>query len=286
MQYLKYERGYSKHTLNSYQASLDEVCEYLTLQQYQTWSSVEAKSLKNWLASLRKKQLKPRSIQLKLSALKGLYKYLLQRDIVDTNPCELLSMPKADKPLPKNMEVDEVSQLLNFIPEKTIEYRDKAIMELFYSSGIRLSELVAIDLSDFDLSSAELRVVGKGNKQRLLPIGAKALSAIKDWLNFRSEYIKADNTALFLSKLGNRLCTRQVQQRLSYWAKRQGLHNTLHPHKLRHSFASHILESSGNLRAVQELLGHANLSTTQVYTHLDFQHLAKVYDQAHPRAKK
>jgi integrase/recombinase XerC len=157
---------------------------------------------------------------------------------------------------------------------------------LFYSSGLRLAELTSINRLDIDLTNAELRVTGKGSKQRLVPVGRMAIEAINLWLKCRSEFLKTETDALFISKLGNRISVRQVQQRLSYWAKRQGLNNTLHPHKLRHSFASHLLQSSSDLRAVQELLGHADLSTTQVYTHLDFQHLAKVYDSAHPRAKK
>ncbi|NVK24989.1 MAG: tyrosine recombinase XerC [Gammaproteobacteria bacterium] len=286
LDYLKYERGYSKHTLSSYQATLIALSEFFEQSQVKDWRGINHDTLRVWLVELRQKGLKPRSMQLKLSSVKGLFKFLVQRQKISQNPTELLVIPKADKPLPKNMEVDEVSQLLNFIPEQTIEKRDKAIMELFYSSGIRLSELAAINLVDLDTPSGELRVLGKGNKERLVPVGKVAVAALSDWLKCRAEFLKAESPALFLSQLGNRLSVRQIQQRLSYWAKRQGLNNTLHPHKLRHSFASHVLESSGDLRAVQELLGHANLSTTQVYTHLDFQHLAKVYDQAHPRAKK
>ena len=225
-------------------------------------------------------------MQLKISSVKGLFKYLLQKKIIKTDPTELLIAPKTGKPLPKNMEVDEVVQLLSFMPEQTIEFRDKAMIELFYSSGLRLAELTSINQLDIDLTNAELRVTGKGSKQRLVPVGRMAIEAINQWLICRGEFLKTETDALFISKLGNRISVRQVQQRLSYWAKRQGLNNTLHPHKLRHSFASHLLQSSSDLRAVQELLGHADLSTTQVYTHLDFQHLSKVYDSAHPRAKK
>ena len=286
LDYLKYERGYSQHTIKNYQANLIVIAEFFEQQHLDSWQAVNHDKLRIWLMKLRKQGLKPRSIQLKLSSVKGLFKYLLQHKIITANPTDLLVIPKADKPLPKNMEVDEVSQLLNFIPEQTIEFRDKAIMELFYSTGIRLSELASIDLTDLATESGELRVLGKGNKQRLVPVGKKAVEAMRDWLSCRIEFVKTETSALFLSQLGNRLSVRQIQQRLVHWAKKQGLNNTLHPHKLRHSFASHVLESSGDLRAVQELLGHANLSTTQVYTHLDFQHLAKVYDKAHPRAKK
>ncbi len=284
--FLKYERGYSEHTLQSYQRNLVELALHLHQSSVENWQQVTHEALRHFVMTIKQKGLKARSIQLKLSSIKGFFKFQLQRNHITTNPSELLVVPKSDKPLPKNIEVDEVNQLLNFIPEQTIDFRDKAMMELFYSSGLRLSELANLSINDIDLKASELVVTGKGNKQRLLPVGRQARDAIEQWLKLRAEFNKANSPALFLSKLGNQISVRQIQQRLSYWAKRQGLNNTVHPHKLRHSFASHMLESSGDLRAVQELLGHENLSTTQVYTHLDFQHLAQVYDQAHPRAKK
>ncbi len=286
LDFLKYERGYSQHTLDAYKRNLAEVADFIEQANVRQWQQVSHDILRRFVMQTKQNGLKVRSIQLKISSIKGFFKFLLQRQLIKADPSELLVIPKADKPLPKNIEVDEVNQLLNFIPEQTIDFRDKAIMELFYSSGLRLSELANLDLHDLDVASAEVLVTGKGNKQRLLPLGRQACEAIKQWLKLRAEFNKANSPALFLSKLGNRISTRQIQQRLSHWAKKQGLNNTLHPHKLRHSFASHMLESSGDLRAVQELLGHENLSTTQVYTHLDFQHLAQVYDQAHPRAKK
>lgn len=286
MDFIRYERGYSEHTIKAYLKNVNELALYLQESKVSQWSQVQGDMLRRYVMLVKKAGLKARTIQLKLSSIKGFFKFLLHRKSISADPSELLVIPKADKPLPKNIEVDEVSQLLNFTPERTIDFRDKAIMELFYSSGLRLSELANIDLSDIDLHQGELVVTGKGSKQRLLPIGKQALEAIKQWREVRAEFNSADSQALFLSKLGNRISVRQIQQRLSHWAKVQGLNSTLHPHKLRHSFASHMLESSGDLRAVQELLGHANLSTTQVYTHLDFQHLAQVYDQAHPRAKK
>ena len=286
LDFLKYERGYSQHTLDAYQRNLTEVALFVSQTNINQWRQVDQDKLRRFVMQTKQNGLKVRSIQLKISSIKGFFKFLLQRQIIKSDPSELLVVPKADKPLPKNIEVDEVNQLLNFIPEQTIEFRDKAIMELFYSSGLRLSELANLDVPDLDIASAEVLVTGKGNKQRLLPLGSQACEAIKQWLKLRAEFNKANIQALFLSKLGNRISVRQIQQRLSHWAKKQGLNNTLHPHKLRHSFASHMLESSGDLRAVQELLGHENLSTPQVYSHLDFQHLAQVYDQAHPRAKK
>lgn len=286
LDYLRYERGYAQHTLKTYQANIVNLSVFCVELDITNLAEIDDGLLKRWLLSLRTAELKPRSIQLKLSSIKGLFKYLLHKQHITQDPTTLLSTPKTDKPLPKNMEVDEVAQLLAFVPEKTIEFRDKAMMELFYSSGLRLSELASVNLFDIDLSSAELRVTGKGSKERLLPVGRMAIEALNQWLKCRNEFIKEQNNALFISQLGNRISVRQIQQRLSYWAKQQGLNSKLNPHKLRHSFASHLLQSSSDLRAVQELLGHADLSTTQVYTHLDFQHLSKVYDQAHPRAKK
>lgn len=284
--YLKVERGYSPHTVQNYQRSLCQLADFITESNIDNWSSVEESQLKLWLIDLRKQQQKARSIQLKLSATKGFFNYLLYKNKTCHDPSQLLTAPKADKPLPKNLEVDEVVQLLNFIPEATIEFRDKAMMELFYSSGLRLSELANVQLNDFSSAFDELTVTGKGSKQRIVPVGTIAKQALQQWLTVRNEFNPLQISALFLSKLGKPISVRQIQQRLKHWALKQGLNNTLHPHKLRHSFASHVLESSGNLRAVQELLGHADLSTTQVYTHLDFQHLASVYDKAHPRAKK
>lgn len=284
--FIKYERGYSEHTIKAYLKNINELAIYLQELGINQWPQAQSEILRRYVMEVKKAGLKARTIQLKLSSIKGFFKFLLHRRSITTDPSELLVIPKSDKPLPKNIEVDEVTQLLNFTPEQTIDYRDKAIMELFYSSGLRLSELANLDVPDLDMKQSELIVTGKGSKQRLLPMGKQAQAAIEQWLKLRAEFNKADSSALFLSKLGNRISVRQIQQRLTHWAKKQGLNNTLHPHKLRHSFASHMLESSGDLRAVQELLGHANLSTTQVYTHLDFQHLAQVYDRAHPRAKK
>ena len=284
--YLKNERAYSSHTISNYRRSLISLVTFLAGQDIKAWPQVTEGDLKQWLVQFRTARLKASSISLKLSAVKGLFNFLLVKRMVEHDPSALLQAPKQEKRLPKNIDVDEVSQLLNFTPEATIEFRDKAIMELFYSSGLRLSELASLSLSDLQLQQGELLVTGKGNKQRVVPVGRLAIDAIQQWIKVRGEFNKDNLPALFISKLGNRLSTRQIQQRLKYWAQRQGLASSLHPHKIRHSFATHMLESSQDLRAVQELLGHANLSTTQVYTHLDFQHLAKVYDSAHPRARQ
>jgi integrase/recombinase XerC len=194
--------------------------------------------------------------------------------------------PKRGRTLPKVLDVDQIDRLLKVDPTDALAVRDVAIMELLYSSGLRLAELVSLNLGDVDLTDASVRVVGKGSKTRIVPVGRKALRALRDWLDRRAAWTRGAERAIFVGKLGQRMSPRAVQVRLRSWGVKAGLNTGLHPHKLRHSFASHLLESSGNLRAVQELLGHSDISTTQIYTHLDFQHLAKVYDQAHPRARK
>ena len=205
---------------------------------------------------------------------------------IDTNPAQMVRAPKTPKRLPRALDTDQTSYLLDQPPEDDLEWRDHAMLELFYSSGMRLAELVSLQLGDVDLADASVRVVGKGAKTRVAPVGSKARLALESWLERRDALAQPGEQALFVGRRGKALTPRAVQQRLARWAKKYGAEGRLHPHLLRHSFASHLLESSGDLRAVQELLGHADISTTQVYTHLDFQHLAKIYDAAHPRAKK
>lgn len=283
--YLKHERGYSDKTLSSYQLQLSAVASQVA-EQADHWVELTETQLQLHISSCRK-SLKARSLALRVASLRSFYRYLVQQGKLKENPASYLQVPKFDKPLPKNLDVDQVNHLLDFdTSEDALACRDKAILELFYSSGLRLDELVSANLQDIDWSEALIRVRGKGNKQRVLPIGRMAVAALKDWLKVRSAYIGSEPDALFLSKQKNRISHRQVQQRVKLWSERQGLAQHLHPHMLRHSFATHMLESSSDLRAVQELLGHTNLNTTQVYTHLDFQQLAKVYDNAHPRAKK
>lgn len=230
---------------------------------------------------------KPATIQRELSAIRSFYQYLVQQKKMNNNPAREVSAPKSEQHLPKTCDVEQIDQLLrNADDEDELFVRDLAIFELIYSSGLRLAELVGINLQDIDLSQRQLVVTGKGNKTRYLPVGGKAVEAVRKWLKLRAKYQRGDTQALFLSKLGNRISARNVQSRLKVLGRRQSLGQSISPHGLRHSFATHMLESSGDLRAVQELLGHANISTTQVYTHLDFQHLAKVYDAAHPRARR
>ncbi|MBU2883131.1 tyrosine recombinase XerC [Psychrosphaera sp. B3R10] len=286
LQYLKFERAYSDHTVSNYSHTLISLMTFSAEKNLVRWQDIDDTLLKQWIGQFKREGLKASSIQLHLSAVRGLFKYLVSKREIAINPADLLVSPKQDRPLPKNLETDEVHHLLSFIPESDIEFRDKAYMELFYSSGLRLAELTGLDVVDVDVQECMVKVTGKGNKQRIVPVGSVAINAIVDWIKVRPSLNKHNIDALFISKLGNRLSARQIQQRLKYWGQKLGMANTVHPHKLRHSFATHILESSADLRSVQELLGHANLSTTQIYTHLDFQHLAKVYDQAHPRAKK
>ncbi len=228
--------------------------------------------------------INPRSIQRHLSSAKGFFKYLKKNGLVNTSPFDLISAPKTPSNLPDVLSPEDVEQLLNFKPSSLVEVRDMAIVELIYSSGLRVSEAIDIDIADFEEDMSFLRVIGKGSKTRLVPLGKFAINAIKNWLIEREKIVN-NTDALFLNSKGTRLSVRSVQIRLKKMALKQGL-PPIYPHMLRHSFATHMLESSGDLRTIQELLGHSSLSTTQIYTKLDYQHLAKIYDQAHPRAKK
>lgn len=291
LSYLKHERGYSRQTLSSYQQQLTKLGLALHAEAA-SWFVLSEQQLQRQFLRLRKSGLSARSLSLAASALRSFYRYAISQQWLSQNPADYLKLPKPDKTLPKQLEIEQISQLLSFDSHDDIlACRDKAMLELFYSSGLRLTELVALNLPDLQLSEALVRVTGKGNKQRQLPVGRMALTALREWLLQRPALLgadtpAADQQALFLSIERQRISPRQVRERVLHWAKQQGLGQQLHPHMLRHSFASHLLQSSGDLRGVQELLGHANLSTTQVYTHLDFQHLAKVYDSAHPRARK
>jgi integrase/recombinase XerC len=221
-----------------------------------------------------------------MSAARSFYRYLLHEGLVKRNPFTGVASPKAGRRLPKALSPDQSRLLMVLDNEGHVAVRDRAILELLYSSGLRLSELVSLNVDDLDLDDAMVRVTGKGAKTRLVPVGRHACAALRKWFSERSRYTAFGQSAAFVTRSGRRLSGRAVQRRLQHWSRRQGLSQSAHPHMLRHSFASHLLESSGDLRAVQELLGHADISTTQIYTHLDFQHLAKVYDQAHPRARK
>ncbi len=283
---LVHERRMSPHTVQSYQRDLTKLLAYTQLQKGYDWSAISPLVARQFPARLHAAGLGGKSIQRALSTARSFYQYLIETNQATHNPFLEVRAPKSPKKLPNTLNVDEIEQLLASMPENRLGIRDKAIIELIYSGGMRLAEVVAVDVCDVARGVEMLKVTGKGSKQRLVPIGRKARQAIEAWLAVRSGMTSMDETALFVSQRGKRISPRTIQVRLDHWARASGLDRKLHPHMLRHSFASHMLESSGDLRAVQELLGHANISTTQIYTHLDFQHLAEVYDKAHPRARK
>ena len=286
--YLRVERQLSVHTRDNYQRHLGEACRLLQADGLEEWAQLSAAAVRRLVVRLhRHGQQAPRSIATKMSALRSFLDYLVQQGVLQANPARGISTPKQGRPLPKNLDVDQVYQLLNITDEgDPLAVRDRAIMELFYSSGLRLAELVALNVADLARDDRQLRVLGKGNKERVVPVGRMALEWLNKWLAVRPLLAVDGEPALFLSKQKRRISARSVQLRLEQWGVKQSLAPHVHPHKLRHSFATHLLESSSDLRAVQELLGHANLATTQIYTHLDFKRLAEVYDQAHPRARR
>ncbi|BDA58958.1 tyrosine recombinase XerC [Shewanella xiamenensis] len=281
--YMQSERQLSAHTVRNYMYELQRGSELLP--EGVDLLNVGREHWQQVLAKLHRKGLSPRSLSLWLSAVKQWGEFLLRAGVIELNPAKGLSAPKQAKPLPKNIDVDSLTHLLEIEGNDPLTLRDKAIMELCYSSGLRLAELAALDLSSVQYDQREVRVLGKGNKERIVPVGRYAINALGAWIECRKQ-IPCEDNALFVSEKGKRLSHRSIQARMSKWGQEQALSMRVHPHKLRHSFATHMLESSADLRAVQELLGHENLSTTQIYTSLDFQHLAKVYDNAHPRAKK
>jgi len=286
LNHLASQRGLSPVTITNYQRNLAEFIILLDQKKLPRWENLDSQMVRLLVKQIHQKGIKARSIATKLSALRSFLNYLIHIDLLAHNPAKGVSAPKLDKPLPKNISVDDMFQLLNIDDKDPLSVRDQCMMELMYSSGLRLSELVGVNLQDVKLSAKEIMVTGKGSKQRLLPITDRAAQTIQAWLKIRPDFSIKGEKALFLSKQKNRISARNVQARMEKWGLMQNLPGHINPHKLRHSFATHMLESSGNLRAVQSLLGHADLATTQVYTHLDFQHLSKVYDQAHPRAKR
>ncbi len=284
LDYLTNQRQLSSHTVNSYQRSISDLIDTLH-GDITTWSMLRGEDVRGWVAAQRTQGLSPRYIATKLSALRSFCHYLLSNELIVQDPCVGISAPKRGKPLPKNINVDDINQLLNIDLDEPLAIRDRAMMELFYSSGLRLAELVDLNLNSISYPEQLVSVIGKGSKQRIVPVTKLALTWIKKWLNVRRDIVDSDEQALFVSKQRRRISHRSVQVRIKKWASEQHLNTTVHPHKLRHSFATHMLEGSGDLRAVQEMLGHNDLSTTQIYTQLDFGHLASVYDAAHPRAK-
>ena len=282
--YISQVKNLSENTSKSYQRDLNKLNSFLENLKIEDYSDVSMDICSAWIGDLFTQNNNPRSIQRHLSSAKGFFRFLKKNNLIASSPFELVTAPKYASNLPEVLTPEDVEQLLNFKPNSLIEIRDLAIVELIYSSGLRVSEAVNINIGDFEEDMTFLRVLGKGSKTRLVPIGRFAISAINNWLIERDKIVSRSD-ALFLNSKGTRLTVRSVQLRLKKMALKQGL-PPIHPHMLRHSFATHMLESSGDLRTIQELLGHSSLSTTQIYTKLDYQHLAKIYDQAHPRAKK
>jgi integrase/recombinase XerC len=309
--YLASERRLSAHTDQSYARDLAALLKFCDRERIADWSALDSTAVRRFAAHSHKAGLAPRSIQRRLSAVRSFFNFLLReaaaetarggnsrapassraanrrRTRISSNPAADVRAPKAARRLPRTLDADQMARLLQ-LPASSdpLSARDRAVMELLYSSGLRLAELVGLDLSSLDLKDAVVQVLGKGRKARIVPVGRLALRALRAWLQERPALARPDENALFVGRNGRRLGARAVQARVALWARRQGLGVHVHPHLFRHSFASHLLESGGELRGVQELLGHADISTTQIYTHLDFQHLARIYDAAHPRARR
>jgi integrase/recombinase XerC len=301
--YLNVERRLSRHTDDSYTRDLTALVKFCDRSGVSDWSELDTQHVRTFAAHSHAGGLSPRSIQRRLSAVRSFYAFLLRESHsggaaaghapggrraqrITRNPAHEVRAPKSRRRLPQTLDADQMARLLEIPAEGALGVRDRAIMELFYSSGLRLAELVGLELTSIDLKDRVVQVLGKGSKARIIPVGRAAVEALRAWLKVRATLAHSGESALFVGRNGERLGPRAVQARVAYWARRQGLNLRVHPHLFRHSFASHLLESSGELRGVQELLGHADISTTQIYTHLDFQHLARIYDATHPRARR
>ncbi len=281
------ERRLSEHTAAAYLNDLKLLQAFCIDQGLEHWQTLDHNHVQRLLAQRHRGGASPASLQRLLSSIRSFYRYLRNQHIVTQDPTADVRAPKQKRKLPKALDTGHVERLLSQKGRAPADLRDQAMLELFYSSGLRLSELLDLDMRHAQqIAGGELMVKGKGSKERVVPVGGPAAEAVRNWLVARPEMAVRDEVALFVGQRGRRISRSTIQQRFDYWSKRLGLGRHVHPHMLRHSFATHLLESSGDLRAVQELLGHANISTTQIYTHLDFQRLAKVYDDAHPRAKK
>jgi len=285
IRHLTYERRLSELTSKHYRRDLDGLAAYCDKIGIEGWGDLDDDHIRSFSAQTYRRGLSSRSIQRQLSAARTFFRYLQREGHVKKNPVLEISAPKAGKRLPENLDADRMARLLDIPGDGPLVVRDRAILELLYSSGLRLAELTGLNLGDVDLSDRTVAVTGKGGKDRIIPVGRFAVKALTAWRKERGSLAATDEKALFVSNRGTRISARSVQARVDHWAKRQGIDTRVYPHLFRHSFATHMLESSHDLRGVQELLGHANISTTQVYTHLDFQHLAQIYDKTHPRAR-
>ena len=284
--HLATERRLSGHTLSAYMRELSAFLQWCQRSGIKDWKRIDSAQLRSFAARSHAAGLQPRSVQRRLSALRTFFSFLVREGLLKHNPAVDVRAPKAGKRLPHTLDVDQMGALLALKPKGPLGIRDLAMMELLYSSGLRLAELVGLNLADLHLADRTVRVTGKGNKTRIMPVGTQALAALKLWISERTALAGADEPALFLNHRGRRLGGRAVQLLVARHARAQGLPMGVHPHLFRHSFATHLLESSRDLRAVQELLGHASIGTTQIYTHLDFQHLARIYESSHPRARR
>ena len=284
--YLETERRYSQNTIRSYQRDLEHFSVHLQDKKLSRWAELKPHHIRTYASQIFIEGLGAKSIQRRLSAIRSFMNYLLREGMIKNNPAEGVKTPKAPKKLPGVLDIQQISELLDIQETDPLSLRDKAIMEFIYSSGLRLSEIVRLNPIDLNLSDKSLTVIGKGDKTRMLPIGNEAIKSLRSWLSCRNELANPEEEALFVGSRGNRLSRRSIQSRIKHWARKNGIQQDVYPHLLRHSFATHMLEASGDLRAVQELLGHKDISTTQVYTHLDFEHLSKTYDKAHPRSGK
>lgn len=285
-EYLRLERNASPATRTAYGRDLDRFGHFLADESCENWDRVDPDMVRRFVAREHRRGLSGRSLARMLSAIRALYGWLLREDRVARDPAADIGAPRSDRALPRALEVEEIERLVAVPGDDVRARRDRALLELFYSGGLRLAELASLDVAHVDLGEGTARVTGKGRRVRVVPVGAPAREALQVWLRSRADWAGPEQPALFVSQHGRRLSRRAIQARVAYWARRVGLPQNVHPHMLRHSFATHLLESSGDLRAVQELLGHADIATTQVYTHLDFSRLAEVYEQAHPRARR
>ena len=286
LEHLAHVRRLSVHTVTSYRRDLTCLAEFCARESIGRWAELKTHHLRRYAATSHGAGLTPSSVQRRLSGARSFLKYLIKEGRIEVNPAVGVSAPRAPRRLPTTLDVDQMASLLKIEGDEPVAVRDRAILELFYSSGLRLSELTGLHLGDIDLADGMVRVTGKGQRTRLVPVGKVAREALNAWLRVRANLADVAESAFFVGVRGQRISPRSVQARVNYWARRSGLGQRVHPHLFRHSFATHLLESSSDLRSVQEMLGHANISTTQIYTHLDFQHLAQVYDKAHPRARK
>lgn len=285
-QYQQQIQHLSAQTRRNYQRDLQIICDYCEQAGINDWPQLDIHTVRGFVSARHRQGIGGKTLQRNLSSLRSFVRFLLDEGVLKQDPTRGVQVPKSPRRLPATLDADQARQLMEIPGDDPLTRRDRAMLELFYSSGLRLSELAGLDCAQLDLADAVVTVTGKGRKQRTLPLGSHACRALRAWLQVRGQWAAPDEQGVFVSRYGCRLSVRSIQQRLGDWAIRQGLPQHVHPHMLRHSFASHLLESSGDLRAVQELLGHADIGTTQIYTHLDFQHLAQVYDAAHPRARR